>query len=116
MDFIKVNIYRIALARFRLGMFPFNAHRLLYSLSGASRACPFCPDKVEDEVHVIFGSYVYENIRNVYLNKLRGISFQDQEISMLRSSQENSLDALGKYLFLEAQMRQKRLESVAQPV
>ena len=52
----------------------------------------------------------------MHLNKLQDISFQDQVISILRSTQENSLDALGKYLFLEAQMRQKRLESVAQPV
>ena len=35
---------------------------------------------------------------------------------MLRSSQENSLDALGRYLFLAAQVRQKRLESVTQPM
>ena len=53
-DFIKVNIYRTALARFRLGVSPFSAHRLHYSLSDVNRACHFCPDKVEDEVHVIF--------------------------------------------------------------
>ena len=67
LDFIKVNIYRIALARFRLGMFPFNAHRLLYSLSEASRACPLCPAKAEAEVRVIFEYYRYENIGNVYV-------------------------------------------------
>ena len=52
LDLIKVNVYRTALARFRLGMSPFNTHRLCYSLSEANCACPFCPDKVEDEAHV----------------------------------------------------------------
>ena len=102
LDLIKVNIYRTALARFRFWVSPFNAHRLRYSLSEANRACPFCPDEVEDEVHVIF-----ENIRNVYLNKLQDISFQEQVICLLRSTPENSLVALGKYLFFAAQMRRK---------
>ena len=53
LDLIKVDIYRTALARFRLGVFPFNAHRLRYSFTEVNRACPFCPYKVEDEVHII---------------------------------------------------------------
>ena len=67
LDLIKVNIYRTALARFRLGVSPFNAHRLRYSLSEANRACPFCPDKVEDKAHVLFDCFVYGNTRNVYI-------------------------------------------------
>ena len=69
LDLIKVNIYRTALARFRLGMSPFNVHRLRYSLSEANRsACPICSDKAEDEAHVFFDCFVYGNIRNVYIN------------------------------------------------
>ena len=49
LDLIKVNIYRTALA-------PFNVHRLRYSLSEANRACPFCPDKAEDEARSLTAS------------------------------------------------------------
>lgn len=48
LDLFKTNINRTALARFRLGVFPFKGHRLRYSLSEANRACPFCTDKAED--------------------------------------------------------------------
>ena len=58
LDLITVNIYRTVLARFRLGTSPFNADRLRYSLSEANRACPFCPDKIENEAHVLFDCFV----------------------------------------------------------
>ena len=120
-------VYRTELARFRLRVSPFNAHRLRYSLSEASRACPFCTDKV-DEVHVIFECYEHENNRNVYVNKLQDVSFQEQVISIKKSTPENGLVGLGqktcfqqskgfrKDLFLAEQMLQKRLENVVQPV
>ena len=85
LDLIKVNIQRTTLARFRHVVSPFNVHRLRYSLSEVSRAFPFCLDKVEDEKHVVFECCVYENMINVYLNKLQDISFQDQVVSMLIS-------------------------------
>ena len=111
-----MNIYRTALARFRLGMSPFNAHWLRYSLSEANRAYPFCPDKVEDEAHVLFDCFVPGNIRNVYINKVQNISLQDQVLGVLKFTDESSLFALGKYLFLAVHMRKKRLESGAYPL
>jgi len=116
LDLIKVNIYRTALACFRLGMSLFNVHRLCYSLSEANHACPFCPDKVEDEAHVLFDCFVYGNIRNVYINKAQNISLQEQVLSVLKCTDESSLVALVKYLFLAVQMRKKRLESGAYPL
>ena len=107
MDLIKVNIYRTALARCRLGMSPFSAHRLRYSLSEANRVCPFCPGKVGDEAHVLFDCIVYGNIRNVYINKVQNVSLQDQVLSALKCIDESSLAALGKYLFLAVQMHKK---------
>ena len=116
LDLNKVHIYRTALARCRLGMSPFNAHRLRYSLSEANRACPFFPDKVEDEAHVLFDCFVYGNIRNVYINKAQNISLQEQVLSVLKCTDDSSLVALGKYLFLAVQIRKKRLESGAYPL
>ena len=101
-------------------MSPFNAHRLRYSLSEANRACPFCPDKVEDEAHVLFDCFVYGNTRNLYINKAQNISLQDQVLSVLKCTDESSLVALGKYLFLAVQMHikkyKKRLKSGAYPL
>ena len=116
MDLIKVNIYRTALAQCRLGMSPFSAHRLKYSLSEANRVCPFCPDRAEDEAQVLFDCIVYGSIRNVYINKIQNTSLQDHVLSVLKCTDESSLVALGKYLFLAVQMHKKRLESGAYPL
>ena len=100
LDLIKVNIYWTALARFRLGMSQFNAHRLRYSLSEVNSAYPFCPDKAGDEAHVLVDCFVYGKIRNVYTNKAQNISLQDLVLSVLKCTDESSLVALGKYWFL----------------
>ena len=102
LDLIKVNIYRTALARFRLGMSPFSAHRLRYSLSEANRVCPFCPGKVGDEAHVLFDCIVYGNIRNVYINKVQIVSLQDQVLSVLKCTDERSLVALEKSVLVSS--------------
>ena len=98
MDLIKANIYRTALARCRLEMSPFSAHRLRYSLSEANRVCPFCSGKVGDEAHVLFDCIVHGNIRNMYINKVQNVSLQDQVLSVLKCIDESSLAALGKYV------------------
>ena len=46
---------------------------------------------------------MHENIRN----KARNISLQDQVLSVLKCTEESSLVALGKYLFLAVQVHQK---------
>ena len=107
LDLIKVNIYRTALACFRLGMSLFNVHRLCYSLSEANHACPFCPDKAEDKAHILTDCFVYGNIRNMYINKAQNILLQEQVLSVLKCTDESSLVALGKYLFLAVQMHKK---------
>ena len=89
LDLIKVNIYRTALARFRLGMSPFSADRLRCSLSEANSACPFCRVKIEKgEAPVFFDYVVYGNIRNVYINKAQNISLEDQVLSVLKCTDQ----------------------------
>ena len=50
---------------------------------------------------------MYGNIRNVYINKAQNISLEDRVLSVLKCTDESSLVALGKYLFLAVQMRKK---------
>ena len=50
---------------------------------------------------------MHENIRN----KARNISLQDQVLSVLKCTDESSLVALGKYLFLAVQMHIKNIKN-----
>ena len=61
-----------------------------YSVLEANRACPFYPDKAEDEAHVLFDCFVYGNVRNVYINKVQNISLQEQVLSVLKCTDESS--------------------------
>ena len=62
-------------------------------------------------MQVIFECYVYENIRNVHLNKLHDISFQDQVFSMLKkkkkNTQENNLVAFENTSFKQRKCSRK---------
>ena len=57
--------------------------------------------------YVLFDCFMYGNIRNVYINKAQNISLQEQVLSVLKCTDESSLVALGKYLFLAVQIRKK---------
>ena len=63
-------------------------------------------------MHVVFERFMYENIRNVYINKLPRYFIQGPGVQYVKITQENSLVVLGKYLFFAAQMRQKRKCSI----
>lgn len=106
LDTIKVTIYRTALARFRLGVSPFNAHRHRYSLSVDSRMCPFCPEQIEDEVHVVFECSSYTDIRRRYIPQLNDdVNKHDLILSTLKCNTEGEMISLAKFLYLAWQIR-----------
>ena len=115
LDLIKVIIYRTALARFRLGMSPPRSMRTGF-VAHFHRQIVRAHKVEKDEAPVFLDCFVYGNIRNVYINKAQNISLQDQVLSVLKCTDESSLVALGKYLFLAVQMCKKRLESGAYPL
>jgi Reverse transcriptase (RNA-dependent DNA polymerase) len=110
-DMIKVSIYRVALARFRMGVSPFNAHRHRYNRQEASRNCPFCLGQVECEVHVIFVCPEYAGFRARYLNLVDTVDMREQIRLMLVSHVERDLVGLAKFLYLAWRARTSRLQS-----
>ena len=109
-DLIKANVYRTALARFRTGVSPFNAHKHRYSLTDESRACPFCPLKKEDEEHVLLDCPKYSEIRERYvaLDLVCNVPVDRKVISLLSSKNNEVLIDLGKFLFLAWKKREEK--------
>ena len=62
---VKVKVFRESLTRFRLGVSDIKTHRNRFSSNGNSdiNHCPFCPQAVEDEKHILFHCNKYNNIR-----------------------------------------------------
>lgn len=110
LDTICVTIYRTALARFRLGVSPFNAHRHRYSQSLDSKTCPFCPGKSEDEVHVIFDCPTYHDIRGRYIN-VDDVDVNKEVLirKMLKCSDEAEMVSVAKFLYLAWQIRLSKM-------
>jgi hypothetical protein len=106
LDKIHVTIYRTAMARFRLGVSPFNAHRHRYSQSQDNKICPFCPDRVEDEVHITFDCPTYDAIRERYIHT-EDASTSKQELirKLLKCSDEAKMVSFAKFLYLAWQIR-----------
>ena len=56
--------HRAAFAKFRAGVAPLRIETGRYEgLHQSRRVCPFCPDYVEDEYHVIFDCDLYNELR-----------------------------------------------------
>ena len=56
--------HRSAFAKFRTGVAPLRIEMGRYEgLHQSQRVCPFCPDFVEDEYHVIFDCNLYNELR-----------------------------------------------------
>ena len=110
LDTIRVSIYRTALARFRMGVSPFNAHKYFFAHHDSSRICPFCPDKIENEVHVVAECTVYESIRERYVSLDMQGNLQDQINSLLMTEDETKMVSLAKFLYLAWRSRIARLQ------
>ena len=100
-DIIRVSVYRTALARFRMGVSPFYAHKYKFAYLDSSRMCPFCQDKVENEIHVVAECPVYDEIRERYLMlDMQSNNIQEQINQMLKTNDESVMVKLAKFLFL----------------
>jgi hypothetical protein len=110
LDMIRVSIYRVALARFRMGVSPFNAHRHRYNRQENSRHCPFCPGQVEGEVHVVFICPEYAEQRARYIYPVDTMDMQEQINRMFVSNEEKTLVSLAKFLYLAWKVRLARLQ------
>ena len=66
-DVIWMEAYRSALAQFRMGISQINVHRYRFSPTKENTTCPFCPEKVESEVHFLLQRPMYNQLRVTYL-------------------------------------------------
>ena len=90
---------------------PFYAHKYKFAYHESSRMCPFCQDKIENEVHIVAECPVYDDIRNRYLTlDKQSNNIQEQINNMLKTNEETILVKLGKFLFLAWKARIERLK------
>ena len=77
-DVIWINIYRNALAQFRMGVSQINTHTYRYSKLPEEINYPFCENTPESEIHSLLHCPLYRNLRTRHLvNYNRNISDQE---------------------------------------
>ena len=65
---------KIAFTKFRCGIAPINIEIGRYkNLPVEERLCPFCPECIEDEVHVITCCPLYDDVRNELYDFIKGV-------------------------------------------
>ena len=61
-------VHRSSFAKFRLGVAPLRIETGRYEgLIETERICPFCKNHTEDELHVLFDCFLYNDIRSDFL-------------------------------------------------
>ena len=104
-DLISYNVYRCALARFRMGVSPLNAHKYRFASTDDARKCPFCTDQLEDENHLLFICPIYKDLREI-VQFLKRRNFTGNQIcSLLRKREEKHILEFSKFLFQAFKLR-----------
>ena len=66
--------HRKALAKFRCGVAPINLELLRYNGTPYNeRFCPFCPNIIEDELHIVNDCQMYDDLRNQFFHDINAL-------------------------------------------
>jgi len=101
MDCVKILKFRDSLIRVRLGISNLRVHKNRYAKADQQpdNSCPFCPNAVDDEVHMLYGCSEYQQLRP---NFLRNVPVYNQNMSfanIMSTSDAGKLRQLAWYLF-----------------
>jgi len=108
-DIITFNTYRVALARFRIGVSEINFHKFRYASIDEKRNCPFCKNVLEDEVHVMFLCPVYKDIRQKHLSVAESIPYNIQLAKIFSSRNDDVIFNSSRFIYYMYQERRKQL-------
>jgi len=99
--------YSKTLARFRIGVSEINAHRFRFSKQPRKQLCPFCPQAIEDEIHVVFNCPAYTDLRNKLLIISRHVSQRLQLVNLFKCNNYEGQHNFSKFLFLLIKKRRQ---------
>jgi hypothetical protein len=111
-DCIWLDIYRNALAQFRMGVSQINKHRHRFAPNSAQIACPFCVDTPESEIHFLLECPEYSDLRDRHLKKLMPVTILPQEntfISIMKNQNASTTFQVAKYLFFAQEKRKNNI-------
>ena len=86
---ITIKKFRESIIRLRLGINELGINKR-FQPESVNKTCPFCPNVLEDEFHLLFNCPVYANTRN---KCLRQFSAHEAELSFNSLFQNASIDA-----------------------
>ena len=89
---------RNSLTRFRCGVSRLNSHRYRFYTDLSLKNCPFCPEKIENEMHVLFFCKAYTFIRKKFIDE-KFLQKANLHTFSILISNERYQYKLSKYLF-----------------
>ena len=93
---ITLKRFRDALIRFRLGLNDMGINQRF--VSNISKNCPFCPNTLEDEMHLLFTCKTYEDVRTKYLKEFMSTCNCTVK-NVLMATDLNLVRKLGMYIY-----------------
>lgn len=109
---LNVDVFRMALAKFRMGVSQINVHKHRFSQDNDVKKCPFCEDVLETEMHVLLKCSAYDNLREQYLgftNPVRDIdSIFKEQITV--ATREGILN-LARFIFYAMKIREMHVST-----
>ena len=110
LSILNVDVFRMAMAQFRMGVSQLYVHKHRFSEDMSLKACPFCENKVETEVHFLFECRMYNNIRGKYLGFLNQTTNLDVSFkSLMTEPTREGIVKLARFIFDAMKLREASL-------
>ena len=108
---ITIKRFRDVLIRFRLGINELKANKRFHTDNDFNKTCPFCPNALENETHIVFVCPKYNDLRLKYLNFVSN-GYRDYNVPTLLGDQcIESNRNLGMFLYYSLKRREMSLST-----
>ena len=111
-ELVWTDVYRNALAQFRMGVSQINAHKHRFSTNEDCKLCPFGCETQETEIHFFFVCPLYTGLRARHSIELNVANRKEALMSILSKTDVCSVFKIARYLFNAFTLRMSEMNAV----
>ena len=105
---IGIYSFRASFIQLRLGVLPINNNRYKYGTNTVDKMCPYCKDKLEDEIHFVQHCPLFAGLRNRFCNEAVTLPLQ----RLIDGKSVQIASSVAKFTFLAMKRRQRFIDAM----
>ena len=110
-DVVTSHYIRNMYTKFRLNISDLNCNKYRYQIQFSDlKACHYCPEAQENEMHFLFSCPLYNDLRTKYFSGFDLNYYKSRQLSILNVENITSIVSIAKFVFYAFKLRAAKLE------